>query len=529
MPDPRKSRAVLIGVSDYSRMHPLPAVANNVRDLAALLIDPEVWGLPRANCDVVLNPRSVDEVLDAVHRASTATSGTLLVYFAGHGLRGANGELRLVLPSGDQRNLYRTVGFDDIRDDLRAPDARAAGKVVILDCCYSGAADMGPADLIEEVAGRTAIDGTYVMTATTESRRALVRPGARYTVFTGALLDVIRSGVRNGPRFLTMETLFRQVADRIGSRGEPAPEQRSRGDGHRLAIVRNRWTPPPEPGADEPRRGAGRMRQWTAVAAAAVALLAVVTLIWRPWRVRDSPDSSVAPMQALVSQLDGSHSTAERRATVTAIGELARNDAASRPAGCAALQNFVVDLLPFPRVEPYNDPKLPPLDYRAPDVQDAVTELGGVPCPNLKMAEVDLRMAKLIGDFRSADLGWASLYRADVTKARFENATLTGIHLWQMNGKGVSFEGANFDGAEFSYTILAGANLRRATFRALVDRRTKFYYTDLRGADLRGAHLEGADLSIAKIDATTKFTGATADGQTLWPPKFDWRKAGVTT
>ncbi|XVV12564.1 pentapeptide repeat-containing protein [Actinoplanes sp. CA-131856] len=79
----------------------------------------------------------------------------------------------------------------------------------------------------------------------------------------------------------------------------------------------------------------------------------------------------------------------------------------------------------------------------------------------------------------------------------------------------------------FSYTILTGANLRDATFRALVDRRTKFYYTDLRGADLRGAHLEGADLSIAKIDAKTQFAGATADAQTLWPAKFDWRKAGV--
>ncbi|MFF5082090.1 pentapeptide repeat-containing protein [Actinoplanes sp. NPDC000266] len=523
LPDPKTSRAVLIGVSDYKRMHPLPAVANNVKDLAGLLMDPGVWGLPAANCDIVLNPESVGEVLDAVHRAARSTSGTLLVYYAGHGLR-PSGELRLVLPSGDQRNLYRTVGFDDIRDELRSPDVRASKKVVILDCCYSGAADMGMADLLEEVAGQTAIEGTYVMTATTDSRPALARPGARYTVFTGTLLEAIRQGVPNGPRALSMETLFRQVADRISSRGGPAPEQRSRGDGHRIAIVRNRWTPP---GADEPPRRAGRARQWTAIVAAAMALFAVVALIWQPWRAGDSPQSSVVAMRALRAQLDESHSTEERRATVAAIGDLARKAPASLPEGCAALQNFVVDLLPFPRVEPYNDPKLPPLGYRAPDVQDALTQLGGVPCPNLMMAEADFRVARLTGDFRSAHLDWATLYKADVTQARFEGATLTGIHLWQMNGKGVSFEGANFDGAEFSYTILAGANLRGATFRTLVDRRTKFYYTDLRGADFRGAHLEGADLSIAKIDAKTQFAGATADDQTLWPPKFDWRKAGV--
>ncbi|MEV5721149.1 hypothetical protein AB0L41_45410 [Amycolatopsis mediterranei] len=46
LPDPRASRAVLVGVSDYTALEELPAVGNNVETLRNVFTDSDLWGLP---------------------------------------------------------------------------------------------------------------------------------------------------------------------------------------------------------------------------------------------------------------------------------------------------------------------------------------------------------------------------------------------------------------------------------------------------------------------------------------------------
>ncbi|MEV5341962.1 caspase family protein [Streptomyces sp. NPDC052676] len=98
LPDPSASRAVLIGVDTYDDLADLPAVANNVERLAALLTADDVWGLPPRHLTVLTNPTSKDDVLDAVHTAATEAEDALLFYFAGHGLLTVDADLRLALP-----------------------------------------------------------------------------------------------------------------------------------------------------------------------------------------------------------------------------------------------------------------------------------------------------------------------------------------------------------------------------------------------------------------------------------------------
>ncbi|MBJ6618739.1 caspase family protein [Streptomyces sp. DHE17-7] len=75
---------------------------------------------------------------DPVTSPEEATD-TLLVYFAGHGMRDAD-STDLYLALGDSREHlgYTAVAYQHLRTALRT--ARARRKIVVLDCCFSGRA-----------------------------------------------------------------------------------------------------------------------------------------------------------------------------------------------------------------------------------------------------------------------------------------------------------------------------------------------------------------------------------------------------
>ncbi|MGW7617566.1 caspase, EACC1-associated type [Streptomyces antimycoticus] len=252
LPDPAASRAVLIGVSSYQKMEPLPAVAGNLRRLRTLLTEPDLWGLSPRHCTVLSNPRSTETVLDAVHAAAAEAEDALLVYFAGHGLVSLKGDLYLALPSSHAERIYSGVSYDLLRSQL-VDEATARSRVVILDCCYGGraldgymgsgaraAATTGSAGSVD-VADSVAVEGTYVMTAAAATKQALAPPGEKYTAFTGELLQALEKGVPNGPDPLSMDAIFQHLRRELAAKDRPRPQQRARNGGTSIALVRNRW------------------------------------------------------------------------------------------------------------------------------------------------------------------------------------------------------------------------------------------------------------------------------------------------
>ncbi|MGK3940288.1 caspase family protein [Streptomyces caeruleatus] len=235
--DPSTARAVIIGVGDYSHLEPLPAVANNVRRLAELLRDPDLWGLADEHCRVLLNPVSEREVLDTVHKAASEAEDAFLLYFAGHGLPEPPDALHLALPDASAEHLYRALAYDRVRS-LILTACKARHKVVILDTCFSGRAlkgVMGPSG-VADIAG---VDGTFLMTSSAENRRSMAPVGAQYTLFTGELLRVLERGDPDAGDLLDMDTIYRGVDGALRAGGGPAPQQRARNDGARIALVRN--------------------------------------------------------------------------------------------------------------------------------------------------------------------------------------------------------------------------------------------------------------------------------------------------
>ncbi|WP_433281128.1 caspase, EACC1-associated type [Micromonospora sp. CA-244673] len=262
LPDPSRTQLVLVGVSNYDLLPGLPAVSRNVDALSRLFTDPTILGIPPENCQAIKDPGTMDEVLGAVHRAAEAAGDTLIVYFAGHGvLDGQTAELHLCLPGGDSSNLHKAVRYADLRRIvLNAEDC--GRKVVILDCCHSGSAIGAMSDGQTHIADQSRIEGTYVMTSTSPYNAAMAPVDAEYTAFTGELITAIATGLPHATSLIDVDALYFHVRTELSAKNYPIPHQRSRNEGRKIVLVRNRFgnmapTPPKASDIDLPDVPAG--------------------------------------------------------------------------------------------------------------------------------------------------------------------------------------------------------------------------------------------------------------------------------
>ena len=117
----------------------LSALVAPRRDAAALaevLADPSVGGF---EVQVLLN-RLHHEVQRTLAQffVSSSRDETLLLYFSGHGVKDENGLLFFAMPDTELELLSATaVASTFVSNQLDR--ARAETKLVVLDCCYSGA------------------------------------------------------------------------------------------------------------------------------------------------------------------------------------------------------------------------------------------------------------------------------------------------------------------------------------------------------------------------------------------------------
>lgn len=249
--DPALSQVVLIGVSRYADLPALPAVERNVLDLANLLQDDNLWGVPPENCRVLINPTVPGDVSAAVRAAAIATErdGLLIVYYAGHGL--VDGEdddaLILALPDCDPDvPQEKGLPYDWVRKAVSR--ARARRRVVILDCCYSGRADpdMGGTDVVADKA-QTA--GSSLLVSAPANRRARAPHGEVHTAFTGELIRFLRTGYQPAhpglppPPTLTVDLVWQHVRDAMLRRKFERPELRAHDSGAAIALVNNPAVP----------------------------------------------------------------------------------------------------------------------------------------------------------------------------------------------------------------------------------------------------------------------------------------------
>ncbi|MFB4285576.1 DUF3180 family protein [Nonomuraea sp. MTCD27] len=253
MPEPvdwPESRAILIGVSTYQdqRLPAIPAAANSLMQLQAVLTDPQLCGWPIDRVTVVTDPSDSRAVATRIRRLAQETSGVLLLYYVGHGTLTPYGELCLTLADTDAEAPDLTgVEYARIRSAFRDSPARV--KAAILDCCYSGRAIEALADQAAVVADHTDIRGVYTLTSS--DLAAHVPPPEEQTIactsFTGELMELIRTGIPGQGDSLTLGTLYLELRRRLRARGLPDPNQRGTDTAHSFAFTRNAAALPPAP------------------------------------------------------------------------------------------------------------------------------------------------------------------------------------------------------------------------------------------------------------------------------------------
>lgn len=246
LPDPQRSSAVLIGSASYrsGEIADLPAVYNNLTELAAVLTDSAFGSFALQRCTTIRDPSDVRATFRTLRDHAKATEDTLMVYFAGHGLTGTRNELFLGLTDTDPNELsVSALPFELVREVFAECPAR--NRILVLDCCFSGRAiqDMGGAQ--GTILGQVGIAGSYTLASVPANAVALAPVGARYTTFTGELLRLLATGIPDGPPLLTFGDIYRWLLQTSTTRGLPHPQRRGTGTVDLLALARNRaYTPP---------------------------------------------------------------------------------------------------------------------------------------------------------------------------------------------------------------------------------------------------------------------------------------------
>lgn len=244
LPDPNASRVVLIGTGRYEsqQLPDISAVRNNLSALAEALRSPGVWGLPHGSCVIVADPATNVEMLDPVAAAAQEATDALILYYTGHGLVDSKrGDLHLALTTTNPGRMYSAVPYGNVRDLLL--DSRAARRIVILDCCYSGRAIGALADPATTVVDEASAEGTYILAAAAENKIALAPPGEPFTAFTGELLGVFQQGIAGKGELLDLDTIYGHVLSAMRERARPLPQKRDRNTAGLISLVRNQAHP----------------------------------------------------------------------------------------------------------------------------------------------------------------------------------------------------------------------------------------------------------------------------------------------
>ncbi|GAA2558286.1 hypothetical protein GCM10010423_70200 [Streptomyces levis] len=210
-----------------------------------MLIQPDIWGLSPAHCQVVLHPQSPRQLSKPVAEAAQEATDTLVVYYAGHGLiEPRTGELHLAVGDSDWMSVHDTAApYDWIRRSIE--QSPAARKIAVIDCCYSARA-FG----VQSSAASSAleVEGTYVLAAAAENAVAIAPPGDPYTAFTGELIKLISNGIPEGREFIDLDTVYKKLRLELGIKGRPEPHRLCRNNLGTAPFIRNvAYEPLPTP------------------------------------------------------------------------------------------------------------------------------------------------------------------------------------------------------------------------------------------------------------------------------------------
>jgi hypothetical protein len=245
--------ALLIATETYAdpALRRLTAPGGDARALAEVLSDPAIAGFEVTT--LVDQPHHVvGEAIGEFYRGRRRDELTLL-YFTGHGVKDDDGSLYLAMANTRRDSLMFTALAAEQVDRALAGCA-SRQKVLVLDCCYSGAFPAGKlakagtdVHTLERFQGR----GRAVLTASDATQYSFegdsVVGSAARSVFTRHLVAGLRDGSADLDRDgdVTVDELYSYVHEHVvAEMPRQRPKHQSDVEG-RIVLARNpRWTLP---------------------------------------------------------------------------------------------------------------------------------------------------------------------------------------------------------------------------------------------------------------------------------------------
>jgi hypothetical protein len=201
-------RAIVIGIDDYPNS-PLKGCVNDATAIANTL-ETNGDGSPNFSVKLITSP-GIDvnrsNLREAIDNLFSGESDMALLYFSGHGLIKSTGGY---LVTKDARKYDEGVSMDEILN--LANKSKSKNKVIILDCCHSGA--FGTPSLTDNKIAQLS-EGLSVLTASRDSEYSMEINGAG--VFTSLVVDALKGGAADLRGNITPGSLYAYVDEALGA------------------------------------------------------------------------------------------------------------------------------------------------------------------------------------------------------------------------------------------------------------------------------------------------------------------------
>jgi len=201
-------RALVVGINNYPNA-PLCGCVNDANAIASV-IETDSDGTPNFSVKLVTSPNDNvkrPSLKESIENLFAGVCDIALFYFSGHGIITSTGGY-IVTP--DYKKYDEGISMHDIL--TLANKSKAQDKVILLDCCHSGA--FGTPSITDASVSQLA-EGLSVLTASRDSESALEINGSG--VFTSLVIDALKGGAADLRGHITPGSIYSYVDQALGA------------------------------------------------------------------------------------------------------------------------------------------------------------------------------------------------------------------------------------------------------------------------------------------------------------------------
>jgi hypothetical protein len=201
-------KAVIVGIDNYNQA-PLKGCVKDAISISNTL-EVNGDGSPNFSTRLLTSPSSditQSSLRESIEKLFSGDPEMALLYFSGHGIIKSTGGY---LVTTDAKKYNEGVSMDEILN--LANQSKAINKIIILDCCHSGA--LGSPSFSGNKLAQLS-EGLSVLTASRDNESALEVNGSG--VFTSLIVDALKGGAADLRGNITPGSIYAYVDEALGA------------------------------------------------------------------------------------------------------------------------------------------------------------------------------------------------------------------------------------------------------------------------------------------------------------------------